>query len=695
MDPIKATVQGTDDAESIFKINDYDPTLEEQELIKRIYSRFRDMEMIRDRQYRYFNNRTLVDVIDDSQKRFNGYIEGRDGADDWGAKTIDPLTRNKVIFVLATLAGQRVDINFFKEDGDDQVRSRIIKAMHEHSYIDENEQIQTFFEMLSATVKGTVIGYEGFKAPTQKIKSITKYDVETGEVEFTEKEIKLSSKVYSEIVPLEDFYPGDIRQRDVQKMPDVAWRSIVHIDTFRAEFAKYRTVEFVARGGDVVNDTFFKNFVMAGIDDDKVEVIRYFNKSNDEFHIVANGVLLTPRVSPLPWAHKEKGMGYPFWSTIYEPYDEYWFYGKSLAEKLRSNQDTLDALYRMLLDQTFLSIHKPVLTSAVEEIEDDMLRPGRKIPVSDVNEWKELDISSPNGSQFQMFDIVRQSIEDASASDSATGLRSQGEKTATQASIEQQGAMTLLSMFKTFMEWGAERKAKLRVETQLQFYPLPIGMEDGKVKYRKLRVDNVPLIGSPRTGSIILKFVQDRAELGPVVKLEESMRKRFEDKYGKTFDHISVIKLNEGLEEVSITPEFLEGFNVGLKVIADSSVKMSEGLKKAMALEFVDRIVTVFPDLVKRELVVRDLIEVYDKNPDEYMITSQSEQEMALYQSQKVNGTLPDQGQQGGKPNDPRTSALVEQMTGGGRPEQQLQAGAGQDRPGPSAAPSLNELQAQ
>lgn len=664
---------------------EYNPSDHEKEVIARVYNRYRSLENIRDRQYRYFNNRNLVDLINDAQKRFNGYVEPRNGPNDWGAKTIDPLTRNKVIFVLASLAAQRTKVNFYKEDGDDAIRSKIVKAMHEHSYIDENEEIQTFYEMLSAVVKGTVIGYEGFKAPKQKIKAIDSYDPETGEIKWTEKTITLESKVFSEIVPLEDFFPGDLRQRDIQKMPDLVWRTVMPFSMFKVEFKKYANAKYVQKGGDTMTHPFFKDYVQ-NLEGDEVEVVRYFNKVDDEFHIMANGVLLTQYISPMPWKHKEKGMGYPFWSTIYEPYDEKWFYGKPLPEKLRSNQDTLDALYRMMLDQTFLSIHKPVLTSAVEDVEDDMLRPGRKIPVTDVNEWKELDISAPNGGQFQMFEIVRRSIEDASASDTVTGLRNDKEKTATQASIEKEGAQTLLSMFKNFLEWGAEQKARLRTENQLQFYPLPIGIEDGKVKYRKIRVDNVPLILQQRNGSIILKFCADKSEITPV-EIPNELRARFEDKYGKRFDEVSVTQLSENIEEVKMTPEFIEDFNVGIKVIADSSQKMSEGLQKAMALEFVDRVVTVFPDLVRRDAVARDLIDIYDKNPDEYLITSPSEQDQALQRSQQVSG-----GQQGQQVEPGRASDLIERLTGKGRADQQVSGGRGQGRPGPSAGPTVSEL---
>lgn len=679
-----------EELEKEVRFTDYNPSNEEKEYLTGVYERFRIMQGNRDRNYHFFNDRSLIDVIDDAQKRFNGYIEKRQGPDDWGAKTIDPLTRNKVIFILATLASQRVQVNFYNEDGDDVVRSRILKAMHEHSYIDENESIQTFYEMLSAIVKGTVVGYEGFKAPRRTMKIISGYDVETGKVTYTTKEVRLKSKVFSEIVPLEDFYPGDMSKRDLQDMNDVAWRTVKNHDLFMSEFSKYPNAKYVIEGGRAKEDTYYKDFVQQNLDDDSVEVIRYFNKLEDRFDIVANGVLLTEMGNPLVWNHKLKGLGFPFWSTIYEPYDEEFFYGKPLPEKLKSNQDVLDALFRMILDQTFLSIHKPVLTSAVEDIEDDLIKPGRRIAVADVNEWKELDISSPNAAQFQMFAIVKQSLEDSSASDTLTGRSGGGDKTATQVATEREGAQTLLSMFKTFIEWGAEKKARLRVENQLQFYPTPTDVKDGKLVYRTLRVDNVPLILTQSNGSIIIKFVKDKKELGDV-NIPEEIRPMFEERYGKNFDGISVRKLRENVEEVRMTPDFLDDFAYGVKIVADSSVKMTDAMKKAMELEFVDRVMKVMPDLVNREKVSRDLMDVFNKNPDEYLNSSQSEQKAALQRTQEVNAAAGGGGNGVQEPG--RTSDLVERLTGAGRMDQQTQGGMGQDRPGPMPGPTVTDMQ--
>ena len=661
------------------------PSKEEQEVISRVWNRFGVMRDARDQEYAFFNGRNLTTMVDDCQKRFNGYIEPRSGPDDWGAKTIDPMTRNKVVYILATLAAQRLKVRFFKQDDDDMVRAKVVNALYESSYMDGSEEIQVFNEMLSAVVKGTVIGYEGYKAPVVKIKKIKGYNIDTGVAEYETVEKRILNKVCSEIIPVEDFYPGDIRKRDIQAMPDCVWRSVTNIHTFKREFSKYKNIDKVKTGGETSTDSFFKNFISNGVTGEDVEVIRYFNKVDDEMHIIANGVLLTPLESPLVWNHKEKGLGLPFWSTIYEPFDEHFFYGKPLPDKLKSNQDVVDALYRMMLDQTFLSIHKPILTSSVKDIEDDLIRPGRKIPVDDVNEWKELNISSPDGGQFKMLEVARRSIEESSADATVTGnAPNKSGIPATAYMQAQQGAQTLLSMFQRFMEWGAEQKAKLRVPNIIQFYPYPIGLEDdGKPMYRKIRVDNVPLMLSPRNGSIIIKFVPTKADLPKTQEISEEMKKRFENKYGKRFDEIAVVRKNEAVEEVTMTPEFLDEFDCGVKVIADSSVKMSDAMKKALTLEFVDRAVRVFPDLFNRNVIARDLALEFDKNPDEYLLTSPSEQEAAIYRMQQIAGNdVQDRDFM-------RSSDMVDKMTGSGQAAQQTELGS---LANPKASSSLADI---
>ena len=64
-----------------------------------------------------------------------------------------------------------------------------MKLLEDHTYYKNKDDEQQLYAVLEASIKGTVVGYESYKVDKRKIKEITKYDPDTGEVKFEEKEI--------------------------------------------------------------------------------------------------------------------------------------------------------------------------------------------------------------------------------------------------------------------------------------------------------------------------------------------------------------------------------------------------------------------------------------------------------------------------------------------------------------------------
>ena len=655
-----------------------DTTVNEQpekanQVVLRTLKRVDQLKMMRNRRYAYFNDRTWMEYIDDSVKRWNGYVEPRVSDQDWGAKIINPDTRNKVIQIVTRVGLQRMRAEMFGEDKDDKVRSRIVGTLYDDSFNRQYGDVEFLFETIEGCVKGTVIGMETYSRQKVKFKDVESYDPTTGAIEFKDVEVYIGNEVYGEIVPPDEFYPGNWGTMDIQQMADCARIITQDFTLFKRAFAKYPAVKagWVKPGGELRNDSFFKDFIGSDLENDEVQVVMYFNKVDDEMVIYANGVLLTPVNCPLPWNHKKKDKGLPFWSNVFEPHDTKFFAGKSLPDKLRSLQDASDVLDRMLLDQTFLSIHPPILTSDLDQIEDDLMRPGRRQPVTDVNAWKELKISAPNSSHFKMRQILKESI--ASASIEPTPNRSPGARiTSAEIQANQDEAVKMLSIFLVMMTWGNWQKAQLRVSNIMQFYPLPVAEEKGKMKYRRKRIDGVPLILQKKTGDVFINFVESKKGFPKndqrVDQLTPELKARFEEKYGKTFTDIVVIPLDDGKEEWWMTPEFLEDFVVGIKMIPNSSVKMSEALEKAMFLEFHDRLLTLYPDKINRDKSATEFIEAWKKVPEDWLL---AEDEQQPEQMGEDGIPLPQNGAK-----DPRanTSKLVSQMNSQGRGTGQMTA---------------------
>lgn len=642
-------------------IEPYQPTDEEQAIISMLWTRWSDVQLQRRQQYRYFNERSLVEYINDSTDRFNGYIEPReDPAADWGARVFNNITRQKAISIIAQITSERTKAEFFPQDQhdeNDKLATRIIKKLEEHTYYKNRDDELTFFAVVEAVVKGTCIGYESYKRNTRKVKEVTEYNTETGETKYKEKEIADWDDVYGEIIPLLDFYPGNIWVRDIQKQPYIIWRTVMDYEPFKLEFGKYPNAEFVEprigqlwipfddrnKQGPRSADT-TGQFVTTASRSGQVEVIRYFNKWQDTMHIVANGVLLTPTISPFPWDHKD----YPFWATIFEPFATDFFYGKSLPDKLRSNQDVLNDLYRMMLDQTLLSINPPTLVQGIENIRDIRLYPGAQIPVDDVGQSKSMEIPGVQPTHYNMMQMVQDNMRKDSLDDPLSG--SSGSRlTAFEVSVSKESAQRLLAMFLRTLEWGIRSKTELRVKNILQFYRMPLVKdlddEADELVYRRVVLDDTKLEDGTK-GQMVVQV------MGPheVMPTKEQV----------TRAELWYMARGQNIAFAFISTERLKHLDLKVVVVPNSSIKMSEALNRATELDLQQKVSLLYPDLLNREEGFKSLMEVFDKDPIKMMNAPQQQAAMSadqVLQNAKPNGgtqpnaTMPSSGPSTSTPN--------------------------------------------
>lgn len=599
----------------------YQPTDREAEIIGAIWSQWEKARGQRMSTYRYFNDRDFETYVNDSVDRFNGYIEPRlDPAGDWGAKVFNNVTRNKSVAIIAQITAERTKPEFFPQNQDDpeDIRAaQLIERLEQATYFKNKDDEQQFYATLEAAVKGTAIGYEGYKLERREIKEITKYNLETGEVEYETKTIDDWDDVFGDVIPLFDFYPGNIWVRDIQRQPFIFWRTVMDEDQFQQEYGGYRHANLV-RGrvmadlsttddrsretlGSAEDGSVTFERISSDIREGQVEVLKYFNRFTDEFHILANAVLLTRTVSPFPWDHKM----YPFWKAIFEPFSIDFFYGKSLPDKLRSNQDVLNTLYRMMLDQSYLSINPPIFTTSVEDIRDEGLWPGRRLPVDDIGNTKVFEIPAPNQAHFSIIKMVEDNMNKEAIDDPSSGTTG-SRTTAFEVGVAKEAAQKLLSLFLRCMEWGVRDKAELRVKNILQFYRLPrikeLANGDEVLSYRQVIMDQTTLKDGTR-GRHVIQIVgpEQRLPTPPEITQQEVGL---------------LVKTGQNVAYSFITTQKLRSLDLKITIVPNSSVKMSKALQRALELEYQQRVNLLYPDMLNREEAFRQFNEAFDKNPE-------------------------------------------------------------------------------
>ncbi|RLF88998.1 hypothetical protein DRN43_04645 [Thermococci archaeon] len=590
----------------------YQYSEKEKVVVNEVFNRFTACATERNQSFEYFDGRTLTEYIDDNVKSFVTNVFERPDIEDWQARIHDPFTRNKVIAILGKVAAALPVCEFIAVGTEDFRREQMLGDLVQYAdRMDDNEELM-FYALLEALVKGTVIGYEGYEEKTKKVRDVKRFD--SGDVlELEEGEVKIR-KLVGYLVPLEDFYPSSVGIRKIQDMPYCFWRSVMPISQFRMKFSQYFKAQYVQPYATLGKDEerpFYYDYVSEGLNEGEVEVIRYYNQDTDEYVIIANGIWLNPlpgdEVSPLPFNHKQL----PFWKAIYEPFGADFFYGKALPDKLKPMQEVIDVLHNMLLDQSFLSIFPPILVGGIDEIEDDILRPGRRIPVDDVNAYKELQISPPKAFHQYILEYTKRILEETSVDPVQQGIAGVGERvTATEIERAAQGVALVLGLFVNFVKWGVRDKARLRAKNVFQFYTAPLiervlgegGAEEYKKAFNVFKIEDTVLTSGKR-GTKIIEMYRSRKEMPTRLALQTEA-KMIEKETGRR------------TEKIAISPQYLRDFEFDIKLVPNPKAQTSKALERALLMEKIRVYMEFMPDMVDREELGAQLAEAFGDRPE-------------------------------------------------------------------------------
>ena len=141
--------------DNIFEANvaaslNYDPSDAQKLRIKFVYDEYTDMDNKQKQSYVQFNDRTLVEFIDDSEKRLNAYVldKASQGKESWQANFATRAYANKSKALLAATARDVPDMRVKAvndQDEFDYFGADMMKNLVRHSYNQGNPQEELFF----------------------------------------------------------------------------------------------------------------------------------------------------------------------------------------------------------------------------------------------------------------------------------------------------------------------------------------------------------------------------------------------------------------------------------------------------------------------------------------------------------------------------------------------------------------------
>lgn len=597
------------------------PSQKEQQLVSEVVDLFRQAQSSRDRNFQFFDGLNLIDYINDSVLRFNTNVDERDGIEDWQAGVHDGFTRNKVLAILGKVMEVLPIAQFVGRGDEDTLRASILSDLYEFvEDIDDYEEFMTHL-LLESIVKGTGIGYEDIIYQEKTFRDVEGIG---DEITITPHKEKIT-KITSSIVPLEEFYPSSVSIRKIKDMPYCFWRKVLPYSVFMSMFGNYRKSQLVSHKQsyhDSENRPYYIDFIDSNIPDGTVEVIRFYDKMNDQFVIIANGIWLNPlgqeEVSPMPWNHKEL----PFWEVKFDFFGDF-FYGKSLPNRLQSMQDVLNTLTNMLLDQSFLTIFPPLLTNGFDDIEDDYLRPGRRTPVDTqglpINQaFQVLDMKTPTGWHQYILEYTRQVMEEGSLDKVSQGVAGAGDRTTAQEiRVAASGVAAMLQMFARMINNGIKRKAFLKASNIIQF-----GLNPGSPLVMQLRGEDANeefnnAFTVIKKGDAVLTNGKRGTKVIEIYKDKESVPSR-DTIVARGM--LAEAELGKNVEIVAIPPTYLRNLAFDVKIVPNPKNESSKDIEKAIQLEKVRVYMSFFPDIIDRNELAAQTAEKMGDDPAKLLL---------------------------------------------------------------------------
>jgi hypothetical protein len=450
----------------------FTPSDKQQKVTSRVIERINLMKIERDKPRQEFDGRTLTEYVNDNTNAYNGIVspEIKASKEDWQSLIFDNKTRGKVKAIVAMVAATRPYLNLIGETEEADKYAEDFFQLYDYSHRKENGSYKMYKQILAAAIKGTVIVEEKYTEIKKKVKEITSIDVETGQVEFVEKEVIKdgAGQITCDIVPLLDFYMNESHADIVEDCFKVEYLTKA---VFLSKYGKYPNADVVGAGILYTNPDGSAYKKLKSDRHDIVEVIKYYNELEDEFILLANGIWINPQkedsVCPLPFDHKKL----PFVKTYFEMADEEAQYGKALPDLIAGEQDTINAVLRMMIDQEILSIHKPILLGMGVELESYQLFPGKQVRTSgDVAQIREMSMSGASQSSFMLIDWLEKRADVNTSIDNGAQGVSGTRKTAKEAMILDENAKRIASTFQIFIYKLIRERAELRIPNIKQFY---------------------------------------------------------------------------------------------------------------------------------------------------------------------------------------------------------------------------------
>lgn len=536
-----------------------------------------------------FNDLSLVARDQYDQMAFNTYQtnngEAWQGAPQlaWRSRAVRPVVRNKAISIAAHATARLIfpKVFAFNKDSEEQKNAaQVMEDLIEWSGDISDYSYTALNRVITALYSPASIGYTEYGEVMRMVKTEKNPDG-------TWKEELRRDESYpcfmDSVVPVDQFYIQNFFEPDIQKQGWVIWRKVYSFSEAQNKYGLvYDNFKYVKPGVQTIYDDANRVFYYVydpNMRQYDVEEIIYWNKNLDLKIIMVNGIMLTEHNNPNPRQDKL----YPFDKFFYEPINNRFFYGKSLAFKLQQDAGIVSTLYQMIVDKTYLSIFPPMINLGGEIIASDVIVPGAVTTFQDKDaDLKTITSGTDFRDAFQTLATVEKSINESSQEPLQQGVdNSPGGTTAYEISRLENNANTVLGLFLQMIAKHVKDFGRLRLGDIIQYLTVPDvvaieGKEDADLVYKTFF-----LKGNGKDGTKNKRISFDN-ELPDEMEDEEYLGMSYDLLQEEEDKDMTIAKVNPGL--------FRE-LKYMITVSPDVMNPRSTDLERAYDLETYDRMI--------------------------------------------------------------------------------------------------------
>lgn len=553
--------------------------------------------------YHEFDGRSILEEMDQNQRNFNSYVPPKsdDPDESWRAQTVRPVTRNKIISIAAHVTASIMYPGVFaqnSQDQEDKDAAMVMKDLVEW-VIDNSNYTMTFIQaVLGALTDPAAITYTEYAEVKRKVKEMQ----EDGT--FTIKEIvdEIFSGFQYSLTLANEFYITNAYEPDVQKQRAVARRKLIDYNEAKIKYGSYPNFKYVVPGKRIVFDAHTSTFYEqddTDLQNNLCEEYTYYNHFLDLKLTYISGVLICDPENPNPRLDKK----YPFARMIHEMVrNGNFFYGKSAANKLASDQDLIDTMYNMVMDGTFLSLMPPMALYGSEEITSSVMVPGTITTFMDPN--TKLDSIAPRSdlrAGLEAIGMIERSMSESSQDNMRSGLSQGGERTALEIETLTKNAQIALGLFGRMVGQFVDEIGSLMLSDILQHLTVSdvsqITSTGGQMAFRSFLLPDKISQGKKVTKKI--KFTDEYMNRDTMTK-DELLQESFKvlNEQGGIDSDTELIKVN---------PHIFRELKFKVRQSPDVLRIKNDQLEKALNLEAYDRAIqnpTLDQDVVTQEFLI-------------------------------------------------------------------------------------------